>query len=188
MPPPGPLPKSLSNAAALTDLVMPYHQFTGELPALANGLYWLDLKGNRLSRLPGAPLLFWVWFLLRCVVSCALVVAWCCVVLVLWCASLLLPALAPSPLLTSLLWLSPLPSRPSPISSLGARSQAARRPAAARSVRQPRRRPPARPRRDAARVGQPHEQPPHGVAARELGRRGRVARRAEPLQQQPHGR
>ncbi|KAI8474461.1 MAG: hypothetical protein J3K34DRAFT_132199 [Monoraphidium minutum] len=50
----GPLPASLANAAGLTDLVMPYHQISGDLPALPPSLDWFDLKGNRVARMPAA--------------------------------------------------------------------------------------------------------------------------------------
>jgi hypothetical protein len=52
--PPGPFPKSLANARHLVDLVLPRHQLTGSVPRLADTLYWLDLKGNKVTGFDGA--------------------------------------------------------------------------------------------------------------------------------------
>lgn len=51
----GPFPKSLTNAQYLSDLVMPYHDFAGPIPPLPDSVVWLDLKGNKLTQMPGAP-------------------------------------------------------------------------------------------------------------------------------------
>lgn len=46
----------MANAADLSDLVLHQHSLSGAVPALPDSLYWLDLKGNKLSKLPGGCL------------------------------------------------------------------------------------------------------------------------------------